>query len=117
MSGPTAREIADLMARLRELSDPGRSVDADERAVFFADKHELLDRIAAADRGPAGGGPPMVPDSVDDPHALPAHGNRPGYAYEPDSARREQLARWHADDQAATGSTDAQEWASDADGR
>ncbi len=40
---PTAREIADLTARLRDLG--GRRADDAERAAFLADKEALLDRI------------------------------------------------------------------------
>jgi hypothetical protein len=55
MSRPTAREIADLTPRLRQLSTPGRHADSGERAAFLDDKHALLDRIAAAERTPAPG--------------------------------------------------------------
>lgn len=44
-SPPTVREIAQLTARLRELSTQGRSADPRERAAFLADKHALLTRI------------------------------------------------------------------------
>lgn len=142
MSRPTAREIADLTARLRQMSTPGRHVDPGDRAAFLDDKHALLDRIAAAERGAAAGqdvshreavdrlvalgydrarAEAMVSEFVDDQHDVhaPAQGDRAGclVGYEPELARREQLCRWHADDQAAAGSTDAREWTSDADGR
>lgn len=141
MSRPTAREIADLTARLRQLSTPGRHGDPDERAAFLDDKHALLDRIAAAERGSAVGedvghreavdrlvalgydrvrAEAMVSQFVDEQRDVhvPAGGGRAGclVEYEPESARREQLARWHTDDQVAAGSADAQEWTSDADG-
>ncbi|WP_300008285.1 hypothetical protein [Pseudonocardia sp.] len=45
---PTVREIAELTARLRELSARGREVDPDQRAAFLADKHALLNRIRPA---------------------------------------------------------------------
>lgn len=141
MSTPTAREIADLTARLRQLSTQGRHVDPGERAALLDDKHALLDRIAAAQRGSAAGedvghreavdrlvalgydrarAEAMVSEFVDDQHDVhaPAQGGRAGclVEYEPESTRGEQLARWHTDDQAAADSTDAQEWTSDADG-
>lgn len=47
---PTVREIADLAARLRNLSAAGRDADPAERAAFLADKDVLLARIQAADR-------------------------------------------------------------------
>lgn len=142
MSRPTAWEIADLTARLRRLSTPGRHVDPNERAAFLDDKYALLDRVAAAERGAATGedvshrdaihrlvalgydrarAEAMLSEFVDDQQDVhaPAEGDRAGclVEYEPESARREQLCRWHADDQAAVGSTDAPEWTSDADGR
>lgn len=50
---PTVREIAELTARLREITASGRHVDpaqdAAERAAFLADKDALLARIAATD--------------------------------------------------------------------
>lgn len=42
---PMVREIAELTARLRELSARGREADPAERAAFLADKRVLLDRI------------------------------------------------------------------------
>lgn len=142
MNGPTAREISDLTARLRQLSTPGRHVDPDELAAFLDDKHALLDRIAAAEHGSAAGedvghretvdrlvalgydrarAEAMVSEFVDDRHAVhaPAQDDRAGrlVEYEPESTRREQLALWHTDDRAAADSSDAQEWTSDADGR
>lgn len=42
---PTVREIAELVARLRTLSTPGRAADPAERAVFLADKDALMARI------------------------------------------------------------------------
>lgn len=142
MNRPTAREIADLTARLRQLSTPGRHADPDELAAFLDDKHALLDRIAAAGRGSAAGGDvghreavdrlvalgydraraeAMVSEFVDDRHDAPAPApdDRAGclVEHEPESIRREQLALWHTDDRAAADSTDAQEWTSDADGR
>ncbi|MHA6781129.1 hypothetical protein ACVGOW_09050 [Pseudonocardia saturnea] len=140
MNGPTAREIADLTARLRQLSTPGRHADPDELAAFLDDKHALLDRIATAERGSAAGkdvsnreavdrlvalgydrarAEAMVSELVDDRRDAPAQGDRAGclVEYAPESTRREQLALWHTDDQAAADSTDAQEWTRDADGR
>lgn len=160
MSGPTAREIADLTARLRQLSTPGRPVDPGERAAFLADKHALLDRIAVTERASASAAADevvsyreavdrltamghdraraegLISDYLDqtsreigvsvhqwglDQHDLDAiAGRNPAGCFrecEPGSDRREQLARWHADDHAAAGSTDAQAWSSDADGR
>ncbi|GAA3224592.1 hypothetical protein GCM10017691_12710 [Pseudonocardia petroleophila] len=142
MSRPTAREIADLTARLRQLSTPGRHADPDELAAFLDDKHALLDRIAAAERGSAAGedvghraavdrfvalgsdrarAEAMVSEFTNDRHDVhaPAQGDRAGclVEHEPESTRREQLALWHTDDQAAADSTDAQEETSDADGR
>lgn len=160
MSRPTAREIARLTARLRQLSTPGRCVDPGERAAFLADKHALLDRIADAERAPVSAeadevvsyreaadrltamghdrarAEVLISDYLDqtsretgvsvhqwglDQHDLEAIASRNPAGcfreYEPDSDRREQLARWHADDHAAAGSTDVREWSSDADGR
>jgi hypothetical protein len=159
-SGPTAREIADLTARLHRLSTPGRHVDPYERAAFLTDKNALLDRIAAAEGAPAHGpadevvsyreaadrltamgndqarAEAMIADYLDetsrevgvsvrqwglDQHDIDAIASRnpPGCfrEYEPGSDRREQLARWHADDHATAGSTDAQEGRTDVDGR
>ena len=45
---PTTAEIADLTARLRELSSAGAAADAAERARFLADKDALIARITAA---------------------------------------------------------------------
>jgi hypothetical protein len=42
---PSVAEIAALTRRLRELSTPGRAVDAGERAAFLADKDALIARI------------------------------------------------------------------------
>jgi len=51
---PTLREIADLTARLRASSTPGRAVDPAERAAFLADTHAPLagDEAQRRDRGP-----------------------------------------------------------------
>lgn len=66
---PTVREIAELTARLRELSTQGRSADPGERAAFLADKHALLGRITdsqhdGGDRGECsrGGRPEQIGD-------------------------------------------------------
>lgn len=50
MSRPTVQEIAALTARLRELSNAGREVDAAEVERFLAEKRDLIDRITADDR-------------------------------------------------------------------
>lgn len=158
-SGPSARENADLTARLRRLSTLGRHVDPDERAALLADKAALLDRIAGAERAPVPGpadevvsyreaadrltamghdrarAEALIADYLDetsreigvsvhqwglDQHDLDAIASRnpPGCfrENEPGLDRREQLARWHADDHAA-GSTNAAEWSTDADAR
>lgn len=47
VGAPSIAEIAALTSRLRHLQSPG-ATEA-ERAVFLADKHALLARIAAAD--------------------------------------------------------------------
>lgn len=56
---PSVAEIAALTRRLRELSTPGRAVDPGERAVFLADKDDLIARItdsnAATDADAAAG--------------------------------------------------------------
>ncbi len=138
MSRPTPREIADLTARLRRLSTQGRSVDPAERAAFLDDKRALLDRLAAAESGSAAGedaghreavdrlvalgydrarAEAMVAEFVDDQRDTNPPTQGGPVEHDPESTRREQLVRWHADDQTAAGSTDAQEWASDADGR
>jgi hypothetical protein len=56
-AGPTAREIAELTARLRTLTrrDPGADParDADEQAAFLADKDALLARIIATEHAEA----------------------------------------------------------------
>ena len=56
MSRPTIQEIAALTARLRELSHAGREADRAEVERFLADKHEILDRITAAERPSAARG-------------------------------------------------------------
>lgn len=50
---PTIREIAELTARLRELSAPGRRVDPRERAAFLTDKDALVARITDAQDDPS----------------------------------------------------------------
>jgi hypothetical protein len=160
MSRPTAREVADLTARLRQLSAPGRHVDPDERAAFLDDKHALLDRIAAAERAPQPGAADDVIGCREAADRLVVMGHDRAHAetliseyldqtsreigvpvhhwgldqhdfdaiahhypasclrdHEPDSDRRELLARWHADDHPAAGATDAHDWSGDADGR
>lgn len=77
---PSVAEVAALTRRLRELSTPGRAVDPEERAAFLADKDALLARIT---------------DTVTATELrVPT--------VEDDTARREQLARWHTDDTADT---------------
>ena len=46
---PTVREVAELTARLRDLSTRGRDADPAERAAFLAEKQALLDRITDGD--------------------------------------------------------------------
>jgi hypothetical protein len=59
---PTAREIADLTARLRDLS--GRRADDAERAAFLADKEALLDRIAGDEALAVAAQPPMTAEAA-----------------------------------------------------
>lgn len=47
----SVREIAALRARLRQLSEPGRTADTAER--LLAPKRDVLDRLAAVDRSAA----------------------------------------------------------------
>lgn len=49
-NSPTPREIADLMARIRRLSDLGTAADPSEREAVLAAKRELLARIEGATR-------------------------------------------------------------------
>ena len=137
MSRPTPRDTADLTARLRRVPIQGRSVDPAERSAFLNDERALLDRIATAEGGSAAGedasqreavdrlvalgyerarAEAMVAEFVDDQRD-PIPPTQGCIRHDPDSTRREQLARWHADDQTAAGPTDAQEWTIDADGR
>ena len=50
---PSIREIAELTARLRQISAAGRHANPDERAAFLADKQALIARIEAANRANA----------------------------------------------------------------
>lgn len=138
---PTAREIAALTARLRDLSARGRDVDPSEQAQFLADKDALIARITDThirpDGGPAAEQEPVMPGSMREQaratEAAIAAGTLPdvypddtavlaarvaelrapqaarsnpssGCARmsEPEQDRREQLARWHVEDQADT---------------
>lgn len=47
----TARQIADLLAWARSLTDQGLVADPGERAAFLASKHELLNRLTHDDTG------------------------------------------------------------------
>ena len=47
---PSVREIAELTARLRCLSDAGSDADPAERAAFLTDKNALIARITTARR-------------------------------------------------------------------
>lgn len=101
-AAPTAREISELLARLRDITARCRDVDAAERAQFLADKNALIARLAHAGAIPQG-------DIVESAWAGDEHGSHqaaPGHPHgasrvvDPDEERREQLARWHAEDQA-----------------
>lgn len=64
---PTVAEVAALTARLRRFTAAGAGADQAEREAFLADKHALLDRIAASERAATrsnrdvddGGRPPL----------------------------------------------------------
>jgi hypothetical protein len=84
---PTAREIADLLARLRELSSQASEADPWERAAFLADKDALLARITAGRHDTS----TAAPDRAVQPCVVDAEQTK----------RREQLARWYADDTTA----------------
>lgn len=47
---PTVKEIAELTARLRRISQAGPAADPAERDAFLTDKRELLARIEEATR-------------------------------------------------------------------
>lgn len=59
---PSAREIADLTARLRALS--GRRADEAERAAFLADKGALLDRMLGDEGSAVAVQPPMTAEAA-----------------------------------------------------
>lgn len=116
---PTAREIADLAARLRALAAAGAHADPAERAAVLADKQALLARIADtqprwdpdqlrmpdqmradAERGP---GDPVRPDEPAELAAQLAElrervHDKAESATDPEQVRRAQLALWHTDD-------------------
>lgn len=50
MNGPTVKEIAELTARLRRITEAGSDVDPAEREAALAAKRELLARIEEATR-------------------------------------------------------------------
>lgn len=112
---PTVRDIAELAARLRELSARGRDVDPAERAAFLADKQALLDRIEDAaltlpDRyvpaDLASGGWDAAAAQVHEVGEVDGADDEGGYrTWSPPSGpqeqeRRDQLTAWRADDQA-----------------
>jgi hypothetical protein len=61
---PTVREIAELTARLRELTARGREADPIERAAFLADKRALLDRIPGDTSRHEPAPPPMTAEEA-----------------------------------------------------
>lgn len=116
---PTAREIADLAARLRALAEAGAAADPAERAAALADKQALLARITATQprwdpveirmpeqmREAAESGA-TAPAAGDDSAELAARlaelrervRTVAETADDPEQARRAQLALWHTDD-------------------
>lgn len=75
---PTVREIAALTVRLRRLTEAGADADDAEREAFLADKHALLDRIAAPEQWHPRGSARLDLPTTDG-----------------EQARRDQLNRWH----------------------
>jgi hypothetical protein len=106
---PTVGEIAELTARLRAISRAGAGVDPAERAAFLADKDALLARIAEADRAAVdqdqARDEPSTAELVGRSHRAVADLPLPSVAGPGERERRDHLAAWHADDQAAEDST------------